>query len=126
MLYDTRWSNPKPWTLEHLIQWLGTKQGEYVYSDSTNCMLAQYTKEMGYGGVKVTCSRVSYRFISWLALPFWMSKELPEHFNEIAYHGNYTFEAALKRAIAVRTNAELARLPQDRPAAASAPLERTA
>ena len=126
MLYDPRWSNPKPWTLEHLIQWLGTKQGEYAYSDNENCMLAQYTKEMGYNGVWVTANRVSYRFISWLALPVWMSKKLPEHFNWIAYGGNYTFEAALKRAIAVRTNTELARLPQDRPATASAPLERIA
>jgi len=128
MLYNPNWEPrkaPKPWTLDHLIQWLETKEGRYSYSDGENCMIAQYAKEMGYKGVRVTSDVMYYRPLGGLSpIKIWM--KLPQHFNYIAYASDRTFKGALKVAKEIRTSVSPAPQSQGRPVASSELLERTA
>jgi len=121
MLYNPKWQAPKPWTLDHLIQWLETKEGHYAYTSNGNCMIAQYAKELGYKGVFVTRERLYYRAFG--LFPIW--KSLPRYFDSIASR-NYTFKEALEMAKAIRTSVSPAPQSQDRPVASSEILERTA
>ena len=128
MLYNPNWQPrkaPKPWTLDHLIQWLETKEGQYSYIDSRNCMIAQYAKDLGYKGVWVTADRIYYSPLGLKWLPV-IYKNLPKHFNEIARFSNGTFKNALEKAKVIRTSVSPTPRPLGRHEASSGPLERIA
>ena len=54
MLYDKRWEKPEvkadPFSLESLIAWLEKQPADkpYDYIDSTNCLLCQYFRSVGF------------------------------------------------------------------------------
>lgn len=100
MLYNQDWNRkPEPWTLASLIAWLETKdpKAHYCYTSSTNCLLSQYAKAMGFKAPSASGRAISFSRFSWY-VPFGRKHmPLPVGFNEIAIYGN-TFGGALQRA----------------------------
>ena len=97
MLFNPKWTKKEDvHSLSSLITWLKTKDPEemYKYVSSSNCLLAQYYRDKGFKAVHVTPDEVGYGIWHW--------KKLPDHFNDIAGDGAYTFGAALERAKAAR------------------------
>jgi hypothetical protein len=90
-----------PFTLPHLIAWMRTKPADEVYCfvDNGECLIAQYISHLGYGEPNVG----PFMFVAKYEGKR-VSKELPDHWNDIAngYGKPHTFGAALSRALALR------------------------
>lgn len=101
MLYNPNWNKKKSkdWkSLDNLIAWLETQpaDGYYCYTDSGNCMLAQYLRAQGKKAVSVNSMYATFAN-SW---KFWSygSSVLPSGFDLIARR-NHRFGDALKDAL---------------------------
>jgi hypothetical protein len=104
MLYNPTWKPERDiHSLDSLIKWLEGKNrfGWYRYTNSCDCLLAQYFTDMGVDGVRVGSSHY---------LGFyngeWVNRDLPNGWDScIAVPSGViwgTFRGALKRAKALR------------------------
>jgi hypothetical protein len=87
--------NPNTNKLHSLISWLEGKDPNecFFYGSSSNCLLAQYYKTMGYRKVRMGGSQFTHHsYFMWAEV-----ETLPRHFNEIAISSN-TFGEALNFA----------------------------
>ncbi len=117
MLYDPKWEKKQkkklkdPFTLESLIAWLEAKVASnpnerYYYTDTKNCLLAQYFRAKGYKFISMGITQ--FTAFKWGFIP--VSPRLPPHFNDIAAAEGepirYTMCAALARAQKVQRELE--------------------
>lgn len=103
MLYDPKWeqqTKTDPFTLESLIAWLEKRpaDNEYCYTETGECLLAQYFSASGYGPVLMGANEFGRKGIA-------ESIPLPVGFNKIALGYPRTFGAALERARSPLTSA---------------------